>query len=88
MENEKLLESIVKAKAKIIVLLEQVLAEPRKHITTLSEYKKVKKLVKTLNDEGLNNKWQEVSRNLYNYLYQRQYYYIKKEEELNGSSKS
>ncbi|MGL5191429.1 MAG: hypothetical protein ACRC7S_17445 [Cetobacterium sp.] len=86
MENENLLQSIIKAKAKIIVLLEEVLEDPRKNIKNLNEYKQVKKLVKTLNNETLNSKWGKESRKIYNYLYDREYVLRKKEEKLNGRS--
>ncbi|WP_349406754.1 hypothetical protein [Clostridium perfringens] len=87
MENINLLHDIVKAKVKIIVLLELVLKDPKVHIKNLTQYKQVKKLVKTLNDENLNNEWSNVSRKLYNYLYDKEYSLRKKKEGmLNGSN--
>lgn len=73
MQSENLLSNIYETKAKLVALIYIVLKDPTKNIKNLNQYKQVKKIVKTLNEPSLNQKWKKVNEGykLYNYLYRK-----------------
>lgn len=82
--NLDLMKGILLAQSKMVVIAHSILQEPRKHITSLKEYKQFKSVVKKINDETINTMWERESRSLYLHLYNKQY--ERKEVDIHGNN--